>query len=242
MWAFALWDGTRERLFCSRDRFGVKPFYYRFHDGALRFASELKAFRADPSTTLRPNLAAVRDYLEQGAIDHRDATFFEGIRKLAPAHSLVFDRDGLRTSRYWTLELRDAPGDPVGEVRELFLDSVRLRLRSDVPIGTCLSGGVDSSAIACTVDHLLATEIENARPIGDRQRTFTAYFEDQGFDERPFALEVVRKTNADPHWVSFNDEDIVDYLPAIVTAQDEPFGSTSIVAQWFLMRAAETPG
>ena len=242
MWAIALWDGRRERLFCSRDRFGVKPFYYRFHDGRFVFASELKAFRVDSSTTLRPNLAAVRDYLEQGAIDHRDSTFFEGIRKLEPAHSLVFDREGLRTSRYWTLEVRDAPSDPVGEVRELFLDSVRLRLRSDVPIGTCLSGGVDSSAIACTVDHLLETEIENARPIGDRQRTFTAYFEDQGFDERPFALEVVRKTNADPHWVSFNDEDIVEYLPAIVTAQDEPFGSTSIVAQWFLMRAAREAG
>ena len=82
MWAIALWDGRRERLFCSRDRFGVKPFYYRFDNGRFVFASELKAFRVDSSATLRPNLAAVRDYLEQGALDHRDSTFFEGIRKL----------------------------------------------------------------------------------------------------------------------------------------------------------------
>ena len=242
MWALALWDGRRERLFCSRDRFGVKPFYYRFADGRFVFASELKAFRVDSSSALRPNLDAVRDYLEQGALDHGASTFFEGIRKLEPAHSLVFDRRGLRTTRYWKLDPRDAPADPVAQVRELFLDSVRLRLRSDVPIGTCLSGGVDSSAIACTVDHLLQTEAENARPVGDRQRTFTAYFEDEGFDERPFAEEVVRKTNVEPHWISFGDEDIVEYLPAIVTAQDEPFGSTSIVAQWFLMRAAREAG
>ena len=242
MWALALWDGRRERLFCSRDRFGVKPFYFRFVDGRFVFASELKAFRVDPATTLRPNLGAVRDYLEQGALDHRDATFFEGIRKLEPAHSLVVDREGLRTSRYWRLEPRDAPSDPVADLRELFLDSVRLRLRSDVPIGTCLSGGIDSSAIACTVDHLLETEAENARPIGDRQRTFTAYFEDEGFDERPFALEVVRRTDADPHWISFTDKDVAEFLPTIVTAQDEPFGSTSIVAQWFLMRAARDAG
>ena len=242
MWALALWDGRRECLFCSRDRFGVKPFYYRHADGRFVFASELKAFRADPATALRPNLSAVRDYLEQGALDHRSSTFFEGIHKLEPAHSLVFDRDGLRTTRYWTLEPHDPPADPVASVRELFVDSVRLRLRSDVPIGTCLSGGLDSSAIACTVDHLLETEAENARPVGDRQRTFTAYFDVEGFDERPYALEVVRRTKADPHWISFTDEDVVEYLPAIVTAQDEPFGSTSIVAQWFLMRAAREAG
>jgi asparagine synthase (glutamine-hydrolysing) len=242
MWAIALWDGRRERLFCSRDRFGVKPFYFRHAEGRFVFASELKAFRVDSTVELRPNLVAVRDYIEQGALDHRDATFFEGIGKLPPAHSLVFDRDGLRTTRYWSLEPRDAPADPVATVRELFIDSVRLRLRSDVPIGTCLSGGVDSSAIACTVDHLLATEAENARPIGDRQRTFTAYFADDGYDERPFAREVVGRTKADPHWISFTGEDVVDYLPAIVAAQDEPFGSTSIVAQWFVMRAAREAG
>ena len=107
MWAFALWDGERRRLFCSRDRFGVKPFYYRYRDGRFVFASELKAFRADPEVRLTPNPRAVRDYVEQGYLDHTDETFFRGIVRLPPAHSLVLDQHGLRLRRYWSLEPRD---------------------------------------------------------------------------------------------------------------------------------------
>jgi asparagine synthase (glutamine-hydrolysing) len=241
MWAIALWDSRRRRLFCSRDRFGVKPFYYQWDGARFAFASELKAFRA--AGPLAPHLPAVRDYLEQGYVDHRHETFFAGIRKLPPAHLLVVDDDGLHIERYWALEPRDEPGgDAADEVRELFLDAVRLRLRSDVAVGTCLSGGIDSSAIVCAVDHLLHTEAENARPVGDRQRTFTAYFEERGFDERPYARAVVERTRSQPHWVTFDSSELVDVLPAIVRAQDEPFGSTSIVAQWFVMRAAKHAG
>lgn len=240
MWALALWDGPRQRLFCSRDRFGVKPFYYSWDGGRLAFASELKAFRA--AGALEPHLPAVRDFLEQGYVDHTDNTFFAGIRKLPPAHSLVVDERGLHVSRYWELEPRDLDGDSADAVRELFLDAVRLRLRSDVPVGTCLSGGIDSSAIVCAVDHLLRTEAENARPVGDRQRTFTAFFEERGFDERPFAEAVVAQTRSQPHWVTFDSRELVDVLPSIVRTQDEPFGSTSIVAQWFVMRAAKEAG
>src|SRR5688500_1673774 len=240
MWALALWDGPRQRLFCSRDRFGVKPFYYSWDGGRLAFASELKAFRA--AGGLEPHLPAVRDFLEQGYVDHTDDTFFAGIRKLPPAHSLVVDERGLQFSRYWELEPGDVDGDSADAVRELFLDAVRLRLRSDVPVGTCLSGGIDSSAIVCAVDHLLRTEAENTRPVGDRQRTFTAFFEERGFDERPFAEAVVAQTRSQPHWVTFDSRELVDVLPSIVRAQDEPFGSTSIVAQWFVMRAAKEAG
>jgi asparagine synthase (glutamine-hydrolysing) len=237
MWALALWDGRKRRLFSSRDRFGVKPFYYRWDDGRFAFASELKAF-----DSLEPHLPAVRDYLEQGYVDHTDETFFAGIRKLPPAHSLVVDERGLRLARYWSLEPREEPADATEEVRELFLDAVRLRLRSDVPVGTCLSGGIDSSAIVCAVDHLLRTEAENARPVGDRQRTFTAFFEERGFDERPYAEAVVERTRSQPHWITFGSRELVDVLPSIVRTQDEPFGSTSIVAQWFVMRAAKAAG
>ena len=243
MWAFALWDGTRRRLFASRDRFGVKPFYYRTGGGRLVFASEPRAFRADPQTRLEPNPSAVREYLEQAYLDHTEETFFEGIRKLPPAHSLVFDEHGLRVERYWQLEPNEEPdADAAEAVRELFLDSVRLRLRSDVPLGTALSGGIDSSAIAVCVDHLLRTEAENAVAVGSRQRTFTAYFETPGFDERPYARAVVEQTKAEPHWVSFSDEELVDDLPQIVEAQGEPFGSTSICAGWYVMREAKRSG
>ncbi len=243
MWAIALWDGRKRRLFCSRDRFGVKPFYYRYEDGRLVFASELKAFAADPETRLAPNPTAVREYLEQAYLDHTEETFFDGIGKLPPAHSLVLDEHGLRTSRYWQLEPQDAPdGDAAEEVRSLFLDSLRLRLRSDVPLGTALSGGLDSSAVAVGVDLLLRTEVENARPVGERQRTFTAFFDDAGFDERPYARAVIDRIKAEPHWVSFTAAELVSDLPSIVRSQDEPFGSTSICAGWYVMRAAGRAG
>ena len=242
MWAIALWDGERRSLFCSRDRFGVKPFYYRLDGDRFVFASELKAFRAE-GAGLEPNLAAVRDYLEQAYLDHTDETFLAGVRRLPPAHSLVFDERGLRLWRHWRLEPRDPPqGDPAEAVRELLLDAVRLRLRSDVPIGTALSGGLDSSAIAVGVDHLLRTEAEHVEPVGERQRTFTVYFDDPRFDERPYARAVVEQTQADALWVSFDADELVSDLPKIVDAQEEPFGSTSIAAGWYVMRAASRAG
>jgi asparagine synthase (glutamine-hydrolysing) len=240
MWAFAIWDAREQRLFCSRDRFGVKPFYYQWTRGRLRFASELKAFHAlEP---LRPNDSAVLDYLAQGHIDHTRETLFAGIASLPPAHSLVVDRKGLRVERYWQLAPREPPEEPIAAFRELFVDSVRLRLRSDVPIGTALSGGLDSSAVAGTASLLLRTNHAEAQMLGTRQRTFTAYFEDSGYDERPFARSVVDAIGAEAHWISFDDRDLVDVLPSIVYSQDEPFGSTSIVAQWFVMREAARAG
>jgi asparagine synthase (glutamine-hydrolysing) len=243
MWAFAIWDVAQQRLFASRDRFGIKPFYYRLADGRLAFASEPKAFLADPRTRLEPNPRAILDYLEQSYLDHTPQTFFANLEKLPPAHSLVFDRGGLRLSRYWRLEPKEPPTrDAVDIVRELFLDALRLHLRSDVPLGTCLSGGLDSSAIVVGVDRLLRTEAESAAAVGARQRTFTAYFEDAGFDERPYAQDVVARTEAEPHWVSFDDDELVADLPAIVRSQDEPFGSTSMVAQWYVLREAHRAG
>src|SRR5439155_22596608 len=141
------------------------------------------------------------------------------------------------------LEPQEEPEHDAAEAgRELFLDSVRLRLRSDVPLGTALSGGLDSSAIAVSVDRLLQTEAENAVAVGPRQRTFTAYFEVAGFDERPYARAVVEQTLAEAHWISFTDADLVDDLPRIVAAPGAPFGSTSICAGWYVMREAKRSG
>ncbi len=245
MWAFAIWDARERRLFCSRDRFGVKPFLYHWDGARFAFASEPAAFRADPDITLRPNLRAVRDFLEQGYCDHLEETFFEGVRRLPAAHVLVVDEAGLHVSRYWQLEARpgeDGADDASERFRELFLDAVRLRLRSDVRVGTALSGGLDSSAIACSIDHLLRTEHAAAAAVGSRQQTFTAFFDDAGFDERPYAEAVVERTRADAHWISFTDADLVGELPHVVESQGEPFGSTSIVAQWHVMRAARAAG
>jgi asparagine synthase (glutamine-hydrolysing) len=242
MWAFALWDDHRQRLFCSRDRFGIKPFAYRWDGRRFVFASEPQALGADSRTSLEPNTEAVRDFLEQGYSDHRDTTFFAGIHQLPPGHSLAIDEHGLHLERYWHLTPSESPSDPVEAFRELFIDSVRLRLRSDVPLGTALSGGLDSSAVAVTIDHLLRTEAEAARPVGDRQETFTMYFDEPGHDERLFADAVARRIVSRPHVLTFTDQELVAALPEVVAAQGEPFGSTSIVAQWFVMRAAARMG
>src|SRR5205085_11343972 len=105
------------------------------------------------------NQRAIRDYLEQGYADHTEETFFTKVRRLPAAHNLVLDQSGLRIERYWTLEAGESPqGDAAEAVRESFLDALRVHLRSDVPVGTCLSGGIDSSAIVVGVDHLLRRE------------------------------------------------------------------------------------
>ena len=179
MWAFVIWDASRRTLFCSRDRFGVKPFYYRVAGDRFSFASEPWLLSGGEA-----NLRAVRDYLAQGYLDEGNETFFADVVRLPPAHSLTFGPDGLTIRRYWSLESKHAPSDPVAAVRETFLDAVRLQLRSDVPVGTCLSGGIDSSSIAVAV----------AEHGHDHQKTVTAYFSDRGFDERPFAQAVVDRT------------------------------------------------
>jgi asparagine synthase (glutamine-hydrolysing) len=241
MWAFAVWDVAERVLFCSRDRFGIKPFYYTHDRDRLAFASELKAFACFPGT-LRSNEPIARDFLVQGYLDHTDQTLFAGVVQLPPAHSMSFSREGLRAWRYWSLSPSAPPADPVTDVREGFVESVRMHLRSDVPVGTCLSGGLDSSAIACTVDHLLRTDAASARSVGARQQTFTSYFGDTGYDERPYARAVAERIGAAPHWISFDDRRLVDVLPEVIRVHDEPFLSMSIVAQWHVMEAAAAAG
>ncbi|MCP9488003.1 MAG: asparagine synthase (glutamine-hydrolyzing), partial [Gaiellaceae bacterium MAG52_C11] len=243
MWAFALWDSERRSLFCSRDRLGIKPFYFRRDGSSFVFGSELREFAVALGRP-RPNLAVVRDFIELGALDHLSETFLEGIEKLPAGTSGTLDATGFQTRRYWQLgRSRAELEDPVETVRETLLDALRLHLRSDVPIGTCLSGGLDSSAIACGVDRVLGAS-ESAEPAhdGPRQKTFTAYFDRPGYDERGFAELVVRQIGAEPHWITFTGEQMIEELPLIVAAQEEPFGSASIVAQWFVMKAAREAG
>jgi len=239
MWAFAIWDDERRRLFCSRDRFGIKPFLYRLDGRRLTFASELKAFRAAYGP-LAPNERVIRDYLAYAHTDRDDETFADGIVRLPAAHTLTFDHEALRIERYWTLEGGERPDDPVEAVRAAVLESLRLHVRSDVPVGTCLSGGIDSSAIVVGVRRLLDDGLDEHGAV--TRKTFTAYFTEEGFDERPFARAVVDRTGVDAHWITFDSDRLVRDLPAIVWDQDEPFGSLSIAAQWYVMAAAREAG
>ncbi len=247
MFAFALWDERRQRLFAARDRFGIKPFYYHANAERFLFASEIKALLADTATPRRPNNDRLYDYLVYGYLDHTAETMFADIRQLPPAHRLVYHEGNLVIQRYWDLNpdqrLDDLSDQAAAErLHELFFESVRLHLQSDVPIGTCLSGGLDSSAIVCAIARLLDADGVDRAMIGERQRTFTASFDDPAFDERRFAREVIAQTGAQAFFAFPQAEALNDLLPDLIWRQEEPFGSTSIVAQWCVMQLAGQQG
>ncbi len=241
MFAFAIWDGDRRRLFCARDRLGVKPFYYAWDGVRFAFASEIKGLLPvieRPS----PNQRAVFDYLEGACLDHSEDTFFEGIRQLPPAHTLTVETQ-VTVRRYWDFPAPGSSGlsmqDAAERFRHLFRDAVRLRLRSDVPIGTCLSGGLDSSSIVCVANDLMFVEHTVPRElIGERQKTFSSCFEDPAYDERQFIRSVVEQTGAEAHYTFPDPKELAESVSQLVWRQDEPFGSTSIFAQWNVMRLA----
>lgn len=246
MWAFAIWEKKKKQLFCSRDRFGVKPFYYYTSGTEFIFGSEIKALLVHPHVPRHPNLHRVYDYLAYGYLDHTPQTFFEGINQLPPAHSLTLTDDGsIRIRRYWDLEigketLLQNDEEYAGKFLSLFQDSIRLRLRSDVPVGTCLSGGLDSSSIVCVVNDIF--QKEKITNIGDHQNTFSAAYEEKEVDEREYSQAVIEKTGASSHLIFPSAQDVLTDLDQVVYHQDEPFGSTSIFAQWYVMKRARQAG
>ncbi len=254
MFAFALWDVRKRLLFCARDRFGIKPFHYYWNGQLFAFASEIKALLAHPDIPRRPNDAIIYDYLALGSLDHTDETFFAGIKRLPPAHYLLFDlaRGNLEVRRWWDVQVNpllddSGPTDDreiVAQFRELLTDAVRLRLRSDVPIGTCLSGGLDSSSIVCLANRLMLDEGAVPRElVGERQKTFSACFDDPAIDERPYIQQVIGHTGAEPNQVFPQGKGgLWEELERLVWHQEEPFGSTSIYSQWNVMRLARQHG
>jgi len=249
MFAFALWDGGRRRLFCARDRLGVKPFYYCWDGERFLFASEIKGLLAAGAGPL-PNHRAVFDYLDGAYLDYSEGTFFEGIKQLPPAHCLMVGGAGIAITRYWDIPERTeeegqlSSSEAAERLRDLFRDAVRIRLRSDVPIGTCLSGGLDSSAVVCVANELMfGADAEVSREIvGERQKTFSSCFEDPAYDERRFIRPVLDRTGAASHYTFPDPKELAATVWQLVWQQDEPFGSTSIFAQWNVMRLASQSG
>jgi asparagine synthase (glutamine-hydrolysing) len=250
MWALALLDLRKNIVFASRDRFGVKPFYTWRAGDAFAFASEIKALLTLPFVERRLHAGRAYDYLMWGIIKSSEETFFEGIRELPPAHALTIDLASgeVHQARYYSLPFTKEVGrfdkrafdGHVARVRELVTQSVRLRLRADVPIGTCLSGGVDSSSIVATIRSLL--EEQEIPQVGEIQRVFTACYDDRTIDESAFAEAVVKKTQSRWFRTYPTAATLWDDFGRVVHAQDEPFGSTSIYAQYRVMRLARESG
>jgi len=247
MWVFAIVDLREKRFFCSRDRAGVKPFYYIFDGAQFCFASEIKAFLQIGNFSIEPNEQIIADYLFSGLLDHTHETFFKNIYQLRPGEYLLFEDKKLTIRSYWDIETNEIhfsrDDDYAERFYELLKDSIRLRLRTDVPIGSCLSGGLDSSSIVCLANRLMFNG-QNIDPklVGERQKTFSSCFENPAYDERKFIEIVIRRTGVEKNYVFPNPEDLFTDLKRLIWHQDEPFGSTSIYAQWRVMGLAKERG
>jgi asparagine synthase (glutamine-hydrolysing) len=243
MWAFALWDEKRQQLFCARDRFGIKPFYYTDAGGSFLFASEIKALLAHPAAGKKPDDATLLAFLAWGVLDHTGKTMFDGILQLSPAHAMVV-RSGERPEpyRYWDVKINpsirsDVPDlDFEARFLSLLRDAIRVHLRSDVAVGTCLSGGIDSSTLAVLINERIRTE--SPQSAGARQKTFSAYFDDARFDESRYIGIMAAATGVDGYRVQPDAGKVWDNLNRLLYMQDEPFGSLSIYAQYCVMRLA----
>ena len=200
-WAIALYDSKTQSLFLSRDRYGVKPLYYTEKPGYLLFASELKALLQDDNVPRVANDKVIFDYLVNGFVDCTAETFFEGITRLEAGCCLRLEPDGKKTlRRYYTLPysetlIGEAGQKQADEFRRLFQQSVKLRLRADVPVGSCLSGGLDSSAIVCESSRQLKEQGGK-----ERQKTFSSCYRGDANDERAYIDAVVDKTGVEAHY------------------------------------------
>lgn len=248
MWAFAWWDAQTRTLTLARDRFGVKPLYLWQSGDRLAFASEIKALLALPEVPRQPDERAVADYLVHGRVDCFDFTFFSGITCLPPGHlaRVTFAGGGapaVAVEPWWSLADAVAAEQDrtrslsfaaaAAHLRECLTDAVRLRLRSDVPVGTCLSGGLDSSAVACLATPHLTPGNQNA---------FSACYRDFARDETPWMDMVVQQTRLRWHPVYPAAAELAADLPRLLHHQEQPFSSTSIYAQWRVFELARREG
>jgi asparagine synthase (glutamine-hydrolysing) len=240
MFAFAILDTWARTLFLARDFFGIKPLYYALPAGGLAFASEIKALLDLPGLKRRVHSQRLYDYLRFGLSDHGGRTLFADICQLPPAHCMEVSLDdpgAARPEPYWKVDLNDRLDISLEEasrrLRELFLENVRLHLRSDVPVGAALSGGIDSSAIVTAMRHL--------EPRLDLH-AFSYIADDAAVSEERWIDTAGAAARAVVHKVQPAAGELVDDLDALVYQQDEPFGSTSIYAQHRVFRLARETG
>jgi asparagine synthase (glutamine-hydrolysing) len=249
MFAFLIYDRETKKLFAARDRFGVKPLYYHISDGGISFASEIKQFTVIPGWHAKMNGQRVYDFLNWGITDHTDETLFAGVFQLRGGQALELDLEVISEVRFQYEVNGKLPVFPWYQVepqpffgtmkeasekfREKLTEAVKLRLRSDVPVGSCLSGGLDSSSIVCVVNQLLREQNTCIQ-----QKTFSACADVAEFDERKWIDIIVDATGVEAHYVYPSLSKMFDEIPVITWHQDEPFGSTSIYAQWSVFRLA----
>lgn len=239
MFAFALWDAERRRLFCARDRLGVKPFVYMVKGGLFLFASEPKGILAVAPEERRIDHATLHRYLTRNRLGDGERTFYAAIRQLPAAHALTVEDGVPEVRRYWDYPAADPdlaarPSGELGEhFRTLFLDAVRLRARSDVEVGTTLSGGLDSASIVAAFRHLFP---------GQPHKGFSAVFPGHHHDEGPAIRAVAARYGVDLHVVEQSADGLARDMAALVRHLDAPLISPAPVPLLRVMRTAQAAG
>lgn len=232
MFAFALWDARRRRLFCARDRFGKKPFFYSLQHGRLHFASELTALSRVPELAFSVDRQAVMRYLAYEYVPTPN-TMYSEVQSLPPAHLLLLEKGQVRVDRYWDMPVPDE-SDPrderelCEELNRLLSRSVQRRMISDVPLGVFLSGGIDSSIVA----GLMARQ--STAPV----KTFSIGFTEASYDESRFARLAAKAFGTDHHERVLSAEECADELPGIVSRMDVPMADASVAPTWLLSGVA----
>jgi asparagine synthase (glutamine-hydrolysing) len=226
MFAFALWDRRRKRLLLARDRIGKKPLYYAFDGKDFWFGSEAKAILQDPAVPRDVAYDAIDAFLHYQHVPGSHCAF-TALSKLQPAHVLILEGGRIQTRRYWTLSYATDPADSAGDlraaVRERLLDATRVRLRSDVPLGAFLSGGIDSSAVVAAMAH----------QVSGRVKTFTIGFPVAHVDERRYAREVAELFDTEHHEYVV-EPDVIELLPRLAWHYSEPFSDQSAAPSFYL--------
>lgn len=241
MFAFVLFDHKENSAFCARDRFGEKPFFYSYQPGhSFYFGSEMKCLWA-AGIPKEINHRMLFNYLSYGFLENPDdlsETFYQHCTRLPHAHciSIQLNTMELRIKRYydidWTkIKVPASREEAEARFRELFFTSIQRRLRSDVSVGSSLSGGLDSSAVVCVIDQL-------KKGGGQVQKTFSAVFPGFKKDERKYMDLVIAKTQVEPHFVTPSDDGLLQELDKLAFHQEEPFGSASIYVQYKVMELA----
>lgn len=234
MFAFAIWDRSNGRLFCARDHFGIKPFHYIKNDRNLIFSSEIKPLLLSLRERV-PDMKTIYEFMSLDILDHSERTFFEGIRNLPPAHSLTYSGGKIEIRRYWSLisgkqshVLENDANRQCEEFGRILRDSIRIRFRSDVPVGICLSGGIDSSSI------LSIARVD----LGIRMHAFSALFQGNDIDESKYVHLAAQSNDAFLHACYPEPADFLNHLMDFLLTQEEPVGGLSVFAQWCVMKEA----
>ncbi len=235
MWAFCLWDARKQRLFCARDRFGIKPFYYFFDQRRFIFASEIKALLIHEIDRQLDEKAIYRSIRLNSFLINGDSTYFKQIKMLPQSHFLLLENRKLTVRRYYDLNMEKFESSQLTfaqakeKYRQLFLDSIKLRMRSDVEVGATLSGGLDSSAIVSAAAHLTDRSFQ----------TFSAYYtHDARYDERPYVRLLAQKHGLRDHYISVQSNEALNDFYRITYFLDYPILGSSYISQHFVMKLA----